>query len=160
MIRRANLDDVLQVAQVHVQSWHETYQNIVRPEILDQINIDQKIQIWEMVMNDPNQVVFVYEEQRDVLGFADFYFKPHSEIGELKAIYLLNKIQARGIGAEFLKRGFDLFKAKNYKQIIVEVFDQNNSRYFYEKSGAYFVSEKSANEYAEGLKILHYRWDI
>lgn len=160
MIRPANQADVLQIAQVHVQSWHETYQDIVRQEILDQLNIDHKMQIWKMVIDDPNQIVLVYEEQGRVLGFADYYFKLNGEMGELKAIYLLNMVQGKGVGKELLQRGFDLLKEKNYKQMIVEVFDQNKSRFFYEKSGAYCIAVESADEYAQGLKVLHYRWDF
>lgn len=160
MIRKACLHDAFQIAQVHVQSWRETYQNIVKEEILEQLDVDHKMSIWQIIVKDPDQTVLVYEEQDRIFGFADFYFTPNSEIGELKAIYLLKQIQGKGIGSLFMKQGFELFKRKGYKHIKVEVFDQNPSRYFYEKLGAFCVSEERADDYGEGLKVLNYQWNL
>ncbi len=35
MIRLAILDDALQIAQVHVKSWHEIYTGLIKQEVLD-----------------------------------------------------------------------------------------------------------------------------
>lgn len=160
MIREACFKDAFQIAQLHVKSWRETYQDIVKEEILDQLDVDQKMSIWQIVIEDPNQTVLVYEEQNRILGFADFYFSPNAEIGELKAIYLLKEIQGKGIGLLLMQQSFNLFKQKNYTQIKVEVFDQNPTRYFYEKLSAFCIGEESADDYGEGLKILTYRWNL
>lgn len=160
MIRLAHTKDAFQIAQVHVESWYETYKSIVREEILEQLSVDQKMSIWEIVIDDPHQAVFVYEEHGRILGFADFYFAPNAEIGELRAIYLLNEIHGRGVGSALMQQGFKLFKERNYKLINVEVFDRNSSRFFYEKLEAYLVGEENADDYGDGLNILKYQWLI
>jgi len=42
MIRLATQQDVLPIAQVHVQSWRESYKNIIKQEILDALCVEQK----------------------------------------------------------------------------------------------------------------------
>ena len=42
MIRLATQADIAQIAAVHVQSWHETYQGLVKSEILATLNVAQK----------------------------------------------------------------------------------------------------------------------
>ena len=40
------------------------------------------------------------------------------------------------------------------------VLNLNSSRYFYEKTGAYFVSEGDASDLGENLKDLCYQWNL
>lgn len=61
MIRHAKLSDAIQIAAVHILSWTETYTGIVDQEILDHLDESKKINIWESVLKNPNQVVWVYE---------------------------------------------------------------------------------------------------
>ena len=42
MIRLATQQDVLPIAQVHVQSWRESYKNIFKQEILDALCVEQR----------------------------------------------------------------------------------------------------------------------
>ncbi|MCO8072545.1 GNAT family N-acetyltransferase [Acinetobacter lwoffii] len=105
MIRLATQQDVLPIAQVHVQSWHESYQNIIKPEILDKLSVEQRAALWRSVLEQKNRRVFVYEENAQVLGFAAFNFPVDAPISELRALYLLQKIQGRGIGCDLVQLG-------------------------------------------------------
>ncbi|WP_252725669.1 hypothetical protein [Acinetobacter defluvii] len=73
MIRLATQADIAQIAAVHVQSWHETYQDLVKFEILAALNVAQKIQIWTQVFQDDNHCLLVYEKDQKILGFLDGY---------------------------------------------------------------------------------------
>jgi len=50
MIRLATQHDVLPIAQVHVQSWRESYQNIIKQEILDKLSVEQRAALWRSVL--------------------------------------------------------------------------------------------------------------
>lgn len=160
MIRLAKCEDVIQIAQVHVLSWNETYTGMIRQEILDQLDINEKIKLWELVINDQNQRVYVYEEDQKILGFANFFFNANTKNGEIRAIYLLKQVQGKGVGFNMIKKGISLFEEMECYQINLEVFDQNPSRYFYEKLGAKCIAQESAQEYGSGLNILHYKLNI
>lgn len=73
MIRLATQADITQIAAVHVQSWRETYQGLVKSEILAALNVAQKIQIWTQVFQDDNHCLLVYEKDQKILGFLDGY---------------------------------------------------------------------------------------
>lgn len=112
------------------------------------------------MLQDPHQVIWVYEEDKRILGFADFYFDLNGHVAELRAIYLLKKIQAKGIGLKLMQHGLALLKQKGYCLMKIEVFDQNPSRYFYEKLGARCVEIEDASNYANDLKLLHYQLSL
>ena len=160
MKRHAKLSDAAQIAVVHLLSWKETYTGIVDQDLLDRLDESKKIKIWQNVLKDPNQVVWVYEEDQTVLGFADFYFDVSKKVGELRAIYLLKKIQAKGVGLELMQQGLALLKQKQCHLMKIEVFDRNPSRDFYEKLGARCVAVEDASNYGNGLKVLHYQLNI
>ena len=160
MIRLATQHDVLPIAQVHVQSWCESYQNIIKQEILDALCVEQRAALWRSVLKQENRRVFVYEENAQVLGFAAFNFPVDAPISELRALYLLKQIQGQGVGAKLVQLGLGLSREKSYQHMQCSVLNLNSSRYFYEKTGAYFVSEGDASDLGENLKDLCYQWDI
>ena len=160
MIRLATQQDVLPIAQVHVQSWCESYQNIIKQEILDALCVEQRAALWRSVLEQENRRVFVYEENAQVLGFAAFNFPVDAPISELRALYLLKQIQGQGVGAKLVQLGLGLSREKSYQHTQCSVLNLNSSRYFYEKTGAYFVSEGDASDLGENLKDLCYQWDI
>ena len=160
MIRLATQQDVLPIAQVHVQSWCESYQNIIKQEILDALCVEQRAAVWRSVLEQENRRVFVYEENAQVLGFAAFNFPVDAPISELRALYLLKQIQGQGVGAKLVQLGLGLSREKSYQHMQCSVLNLNSSRYFYEKTGAYFVSEGDASDLGENLKDLCYQWDI
>lgn len=160
MIRLATQHDVLPIAQVHVQSWRESYKNIIKPEILDELSVEQRATLWRSVLEQENRRVFVYEEDAQVLGFAAFNFPVDAPTSELRALYLLQNIQGRGIGRDLVQLGLGLSREKSYQHMQCSVLNLNSSRYFYEKTGAYFVSEGDASDLGENLKDFYYQWDI
>ncbi|PST60770.1 hypothetical protein CV950_002415 [Acinetobacter baumannii] len=44
-IRIASFKDALSIAEVHVQSWKETYTGMIKQEILDELNVLDKQQL-------------------------------------------------------------------------------------------------------------------
>jgi len=38
----ATVEDISQIAAVHVQSWRESYQGIIKQEILDELSVEQR----------------------------------------------------------------------------------------------------------------------
>ena len=116
--------------------------------------------MWRSVLEQENRRVFVYEENAQVLGFAAFNFPVDAPISELRALYLLKQIQGQGVGAKLVQLGLGLSREKSYQHMQCSVLNLNSSRYFYEKTGAYFVSEGDASDLGENLKDLCYQWDI
>ena len=124
------------------------------------MSVEQRAALWRSVLEQENRRVFVYEENAQVLGFAAFNFPVDAPISELRALYLLKQIQGQGVGAKLVQLGLGLSREKSYQHLQCSVLTLNSSRYFYEKTGAYFVSEGDASDLGENLKDLCYQWDI
>ena len=94
------------------------------------------------------------------MGFAAFNFPVDAPISELRALYLLKQIQGQGVGAKLVQLGLGLRREKSYQHMQCSVLNLDSSRYFYEKTGAYFVSEGDASDLGENLKDLYYQWNL
>lgn len=160
MIRLATLEDAKGIAKVHVQSWKETYTDIMFDVVIISKSIEDRKNLWEVVLKDIHQRVWVYENDGKILGFLDVYFAPDGHEAELRAIYILKSEHGKGIGRQFLGRLFGELIEKKYKNLAVYVLDKNPSRYFYETMGAKFVSEEDASVYGTDLKEWRYEWDL
>lgn len=160
MIRRAEYADVNAIAQVHVQSWMESYQGMLRQSILEAHNFDKCQSIWNVVIGDLQHQVWVYEYEGLIQGFIDIYKIPNQKITEIKALYLLKRIQRQGIGSALMQQAFIWSKALGCQQIQLDIFDRNPSCLFYEKLGAKRTDQEDASDYADDLKIIYYQWVI
>ena len=52
-IRRATVADAPRIAQMHVESWLETYTGIVPQEILAALSVPRRTLAWESILRDP-----------------------------------------------------------------------------------------------------------
>lgn len=84
-IRIASFNDALSIAEVHVQGWKETYAGMVKQEILDELNVLDKEQLWKEISRSPDHKLFIYTENGVVKGFLDGYLNPESNIAEILA---------------------------------------------------------------------------
>lgn len=94
-IRIASFKDALSIAEVHVQSWKETYTGMIKQEILNELNVLDKQQLWKEISRSPDHKLFIYTENGVVKGFLDGYLNPENNIAEIRAFYLLREIQRK-----------------------------------------------------------------
>ena len=160
MIRIANQNDVQQIAQVHVQSWKETYIGIIRQHVIDELSVEQRIQLWQKLVIDQNHRIFVYEHEGQILGFLDGYLNPNNNIAEIKAFYFLKEIKGQGIGRAMFEQFYQLANSAHYQRLQLGVINQNPSRYFYEKMGGKMMGEDEIPEYGKGIFEVFYQWEL
>ena len=80
MIRLATLEDAKGIAQVHVQSWKETYTDIMFDVVIISKSIEDRKNLWEVVLKDIHQRVWVYENDGKILCSILAIFSMYSEI--------------------------------------------------------------------------------
>lgn len=51
MIRLAVIGDAQQIAEVHLQSWNETYTGMIKQEIIDRADIEKRVQLWQQIFS-------------------------------------------------------------------------------------------------------------
>ncbi|OUC65543.1 GNAT family N-acetyltransferase [Acinetobacter seifertii] len=159
-IRIATFKDALSIAEVHVQGWKETYTGMVKQEILDELNVLDKEQLWKEISRSPDHKLFIYTENGVVKGFLDGYLNPENNVAEILAFYLLREVQKQGIGRELFQKFYQCALNQGCAFIRLEVFNKNPSRFFYEKMGAKLIDEAELPEFGLGITELLYQWEL
>lgn len=143
-IRLAEVSDAAAIAQVHVQSWLETYEGIVPKEYLASLSEKERVPLWQDWLTRDISV-FVAEIDGEVVGFAGggAIREPlNTYDSELYPLYVLRDLQGRGLGKALLSVVVEALLQKGYKSMLVWVLEENPAVHFYKKAGAEFLMSK------------------
>ncbi|WP_053220484.1 GNAT family N-acetyltransferase [Virgibacillus senegalensis] len=154
-IRKAELKDAEQIANVHVSSWKSTYFELINEKDMSNITFENRKALWETILKMPasGQVALVVEkEDGDIIGFVSGgkeRTKRFGYDGEIYAIYLLADYQRQGLGTKMLAAFTDEMVKEGYQSMLVWVLTKNPSSKFYAKHGARQI-EKEDTTIGEG----------
>src|SRR5512134_3559348 len=101
LIRPATLADAPGLTQVHIQSWLETYHDLLPEEVYSHIpeSHQRRLDHWQTCFAEQSpQSVIVAESPHGIVGFASVEPAREPDLvgyGELDAIYLLRSHQFR-----------------------------------------------------------------
>ena len=167
-IRRAEPDDALGIATLHVRGWRAAYPGIVPEEVLAELSIPDRAGRWrDQLTGDPErQRTFVAEHEDGLGGFVsmgpsrDPFAEPGA--GEVYAIYVDPDLWGRGIGSSLLTRATDDLRAQGYASATLWVLAANEAgRRFYETHG--WEADGSTKSYSAGeaeLEEVRYRIEL
>lgn len=162
IIREAKLSDAKGIAKVHVDSWKNTYKNILPTEYLEKLSYEQRTELWVRNISKVDHYVFVAESDNgEIIGFTDGGKRAENEIegsGDLTSIYILDQFQGQGIGSKLVNKLFTKLKALGYEKIFVEVLEDNQSKRFYKRLGARLEKTEKINIGNKDLDLLIYVW--
>jgi L-amino acid N-acyltransferase YncA len=163
-IRLARPGDVTEIANVHVNSWRESYRDLLPADYLAKLNFRKMIDSWQRVILDRDKfTVFVAEDRVGVIGFATFEAARDVDWvghGEVSSIYLLSRFKGRGVGLSLLQAGMKDLLRRNFNQAYCWVLEGNPTIRFYELSGATFSGVVKDDEIAgQKIKELAYVWN-
>lgn len=166
LIRYATSADVKSLARVHVDSWWETYKNIIPESFLHTLKYTDRQHMWEKLI--PRRVeqgctLIVPDENDDVVGFADIgpaREHEHGLEGEVYAIYLLRRYHGSGIGRRLFELIIEEFKKRRINSFYLWVLKDNPTKGFYEKLGGRYLKSQpidiGGDEFIEDL----YFWEL
>lgn len=162
-IRQARAKDAAGIAKVHVDSWRTTYKNILPAEFLANLSYGQRTALWDSNISDQTNYVVVAENaDGTIIGFGTAAKRKNNTVegaADLTSIYLLADYQSQGIGKLLMAKLFLHFKQWGYKNVFVEVLEENKTRYFYEYYGAKAIKSVEIKMAGTVLKELIYEWD-
>ena len=162
-IRRASLEDAEGIANVHVESWRTTYNGIMKDSIIAGLDIGRKTELWRSNITLEGNIVLVIVKGGKIIGFACGSEVKEGEYpeydGDVTSIYFYKEEQGNGYGKRLLDALFEEFHQVGFRNAIVKVLNQNDSRYFYERVGAKLLDSQEVPQYGEGLKLLTYAWE-
>jgi GNAT superfamily N-acetyltransferase len=123
------------------------------------LSIQGREQFWAEELGKPQggSVTFVaLDDAGEVVGFVSGGVERTGELGcdgELYAIYLIERMQRRGLGTLMVKRLARELRARGFASMAVWVLAQNPFRKFYEALGGKYIREqiieRSGQEFVE-----------
>ncbi|MBD5779050.1 GNAT family N-acetyltransferase [Pelagicoccus sp. NFK12] len=104
--RRANLEDVDRIAEIHVRSWQEAYKNSLPADFLASLDPSKRAIMWRGCVENNGFLFVVEDDHSKILGFLNFGRSRDEDLNtatELTAIYLDPQHYGSGIGTTFWK---------------------------------------------------------
>jgi ribosomal protein S18 acetylase RimI-like enzyme len=145
-IRRADIADAAEIAEVGIACWNETFRGIVPDSYLDRMDVAERTQWTENYLRDPEVDFYTVVAEQDgaIVGYAaggpnrsdDGVYQ-----GELYTLYLLRKAHKQGLGRQLVQAVASALAERGYKNMLVGVLRDNPARGFYERLGAVYVRE-------------------
>lgn len=161
-VRRAELADCRQVAEVHVRTWQAAYRHVLPPELLDSLSVDEREAVCRRLVESESEVALVAEVERRVVGFA-FAGPSRTEetAAELYAIYVLPEAWGSGAGRELMAAAKAWFLGSGYATAMLWVVEDNpRARRFYEREGWKAEGTRIAKVYSVDIEEALYRLEL
>ena len=133
MIRRATYEDIPMIQKIAVESWRQTYQQIIPPKLQQQfLAFDYN---YRQLRHRIDTTLFFVALQQDVIvGFANFSIGTRNE---LETIYLSPAVFSEGIGHQLLVTGESFYPAGT--ELYVRVNALNERAIAFDKSGVKYL---------------------
>lgn len=165
-VRPATLDDVDDVARIHVRSWQHAYRGQLPDAVLDALDIGEREARWRSNFGAPAQVLLLGVRNDRILGFCELYPSRDADAkpatAEITAIYADPEHYRSGTGAALMAAALDEARRRGDRVLTLWVIETNQlSRRFYERHGLRWDgSEKHLERPGYALHELRYRIEL
>lgn len=157
-VRRAEKEDVRQIAEILVEDWQKAYRGIMDDDFLDSMNADQR---YGIEIRRYEKFV-VAADGDEILGYA--WLEPTDEEPadcEVIALYVRYSKRNNGIGKILMQYAVNYFREAGRKKMVVWCLKENHeSRKFYEKVGGKEFRTGSHNWGGKDYEMISYLYDI
>lgn len=150
---------------MHAETWKTSYRGLVPDALLDGLDPLRWENGWRRGFEslDPTRVVHVAELGGRIVGFAGGgrarVSAPPGYSGEVYALYVHPAQQGRGIGRRLLKVAAEGLVERGLMPIVIwTLFDNPQSRGFYESRGGVVIGEKREPFDGYELHEVAYGW--
>lgn len=159
IIRNATINDIPEVAQLHVDSWNKTYKGIIAQDHLDNMKNNMNKRITRMEEEFDLRKMIVATIDNEIVAFSEYTltneFSKDLDIDcELCGLYVKNQYEGTGIGSKMFNYVMNEFIKNNNKMMGLWCVKENtNAINFYKSKGGKQEAEKrfelAGKEYSE-----------
>jgi len=141
IIREANYSDAEAIAELHTNSWRNTYKNALNSDYLKNIVPTERKSVWLQRLSEPknNQCVTVAENKGQIIGFSCAFAGESTDLGSyFDNLHVSPLNQGKGTGVILLKKAaqYCLQQAPSSGMYLLVNQDNIKAQQFYEKCGA------------------------
>jgi GNAT superfamily N-acetyltransferase len=146
-IRQATREDAPAIARTHCASWRTTYPGLIPDSVIAQWADERaRIEGWRNVFDNESheqRVWLAFDDTEPCLGFVSAGVRKNEDVytdGQIRAIYLSQAAQGRGIGRALMETAFFyLRRSCGHDSACVEVLKNNPAESFYRHLGGEHV---------------------
>lgn len=136
----ATLDDALEIATVHVRSWHAAYAGILDSAFLNELSIERRAAQWQDSLRKQESRTLVARQAEGIAGFVSFgrWRDEHANghQGEIWALYAAPQVWGSGVGRALLDAAVRELRAVDCRSVLLWVLRKNDRGVrFYESFG-------------------------
>jgi len=140
-IRKANYSDAEAIAELHTNSWRNTYKNALNADYLKNIVPSERKSVWLKRLSEPktNQYVIVAENKGEIIGFSCAFAADNTDLGSYCDNLHVNPLyQGKGTGTMLLKKTaqYCFQQAPDVGMYLLVNQDNIKAQQFYETCGA------------------------
>jgi len=144
ILRRANLDDALAIAELHAHSWRTFYRGSLSDQYLDSDVVEERRGVWASRLSTENlgQLVMLAEADGRLLGFACAYLDADPTWGALlDNLHVAASEHRRGVGSALIRSVISWVQENRETSGLHLWLLQSNAsaRAFYEAQGGQIV---------------------
>jgi GNAT superfamily N-acetyltransferase len=160
-VRRATLDDVSGIAQVHVQSWKSAYQGQLPDDVIESQDEAKRAALWLQLLRNTRYVAVLDDT---ICGFCSLIRSrdpgTSDQTGEIATIYVDPVHWRSGAGSALMGAAVEVARTTGYRAITLWVLESNwAGRRFYEHFGFAPDGETKQEERA-GLSLFEVRYRL
>jgi GNAT superfamily N-acetyltransferase len=121
---------------VHTRTWQAAYRQVFPPEVLDNLDVEERVRGW-LERIEADMLVWVAETEGGIVGFvAAGPSRTEDGSGELYAIYVLPEAWGTGVASGLMAAFKDWLAQEGYAVAMLWVLADNpRARRFYEREG-------------------------
>ncbi len=153
MIRKAVVDDLPRIAEIHISGWRFAYKGILSDiELFKNRIVIRAFKGLEKQFNEGLEIIVFEDDENSIIkGFA-FHGNSRDEDKEnsyeVFALYLQPEFTKKGIGTNLMNEIKRIMKEKKRNELLVWVLEKNQiGRQFYKKYG--FIDDGKSKEIEE-----------
>ena len=158
IVRKAEKEDVRQIAEILVEDWQKAYRGIIDSDFLDAMSVDQRYEIEVKRY----QKYAVATDGNEILGYAWLEMAEDDTADcEIVALYVRYEKRKMGIGRLLLQYAVNYFRESGKKRMIIWCLKENDeSRRFYEKTGGKEFRTGSHTWGGKEYEMISYLYDL
>lgn len=160
-IRKADQEDLEEIAQVHADAWQAAYRNLLSPKDLTYGSLEKQRTRWKEKLAAEEHGHYVATEQGSIVGFFTLQEPKEADLPpgtlEVKAIYFAPNQWRKGYGTQCMSFILEKVREAEYKNISLWMLkDNDNAGAFYKKLG--FVADGRQRPVAPDSTALEARY--
>jgi GNAT superfamily N-acetyltransferase len=163
LVTPAGPGDALDLAQVHVRAWRETYPGMLPQTYLDRLSAEAHAARWTWRLKHGEEITLAAEGPDGLVGYAsgDAMTRrgPAAADCEITTLYVLRRAQGIGVGRALMTGLARTLAARGAGSMIIWVLRDNlRARGFYEAMGGAPAGERLERVGGWSVPSVGYRW--